>query len=348
MLAFLLAATAVRAWWLGPTLVALCYRAEGRIVVDGKLDDPAWRGAAWASGFVLLGSGEPARAQTLFATLYDSRSLYIAVECIEPNVKGIVACHKERDSSVWFDDAVEVFVDPRHSHHDYFQFIVNTLGAKFDSHRTDWSWNGEWEAVARVGQGSWTLELAIPFSTLGIRGPAPWMVIGFNVCRDRQPGGGEKIFEWSSWAPLMKGFHEPRNFGHLAFVPPGASLPPADWLLALDEGGRGVRAFLREGVLEFAPYAVLAEKELRRRASEIRADLEEATKELRRSRLSRKEREELEALLSELWRRLILLEAPLKRRTAREWAKARLELRRLMEEARRAKWRVKFAVLFGD
>lgn len=339
----------------GPLPALVCHRAEGRVVVDGKLDDPAWRGTAWTWGFVLLGSGKPARAQTLFATLYDDRNLYVAVECMEPNVKGIIVRHRERDSSVWFDDAVEVFVAPGRSRSRYFQFVVNAAGVKFDCEgrkfdgiSTDHSWNGNWLAAAKVGRDSWTVELAIPFSTLGLEKPRPWEVLGFNVCRDRQPGGEGKVFEWSSWAPLVKGFHEPENFGLLVLVPPGAALPPLDLLPLLGERDRGVRVFCRDGVLEFLPQAAVAGAEVRPLASQVEQNLREAGRLLKGAVLGREERERLGEALSDLWRRLAVAESPLRWGSPKGWLKAHSELEKLVEDSRRLLWEVKFALLFAE
>ena len=348
-----LLATATSMVWPVPAIV--CHRAEGKVEIDGHLTEPCWRRAAWATGFSLLGSGEPARAQTLFAVLYDDRRLYVAVECMEPNTEGLVVRHRERDSQVWLDDAVEIFVDPRHSHRSYFQFVVNAAGAKFDCEgrrmngiSTDHSWNGAWTAATSVGKGAWIVELCIPLSTLGVGRPSPWAIFGFNVCRDRQPGGKGKAFEWSSWAPMTKGFHEPENFGHLLFAPSGEALPPTTLLPLLDEKARGVKIFCREGVLEFLPHPALAERELRPLASEVEDTLEEAGHELRRARLPLEQRRDFEKLLSKLWERLVLVETSIGGGTLKDWAEIRLELERLGEEARGLLWRAKFAALFAD
>ncbi len=331
-----------------PYLALVCHRARGEIRVDGKLGEPVWREAAWATNFVLLGTDKLASAQTLFSVVYDEKRLYIGVECLEPHTEAMVVEHRERDSEVWMDDAVEVFIDPKHSHDDYYQFIVNAGGVRFDAHRTDWGWDGKWEAAARIERGLWTAEFCLPFSTLGMGAPKAGEVIGFNLCRDRQPAGRGKVFEWSSWSPVERGFHEPQNFGHLLFVPDGVEVPPLEWVWAIGGEGAYVKVFCRRGVLEFAPYPALARHELSTLASEVERQLEEIRREMRRAKLPSEEREEFERVLSELWRLLVLHRSPERWLTLRGWAEAREGMRRLREEACKLMWRLKFARLFSE
>ncbi|HMD22248.1 MAG TPA: carbohydrate-binding family 9-like protein, partial [Alloacidobacterium sp.] len=86
-------------------------RTATPIVIDGKLDDPAWANAQWTSDFVdIEGSAKPApRFRTRAKLLYDDKYLYIAAELEEPNVTGTLTKH---DSVIFRDNDFEVFIKP--------------------------------------------------------------------------------------------------------------------------------------------------------------------------------------------------------------------------------------------
>ena len=123
------------------------------------------------------------------------------------------ATHTEHDSALWDDDAVEVFVDPGHTHQTYYQFIVNAAGAKWESRGQDPAWDAAWEAEAGTAPDWWSARITIPFAALG-GAPHEGDVWGLNVGVDRQTPS----HQLASWADLTQGFHEPANFGHVLFA----------------------------------------------------------------------------------------------------------------------------------
>jgi hypothetical protein len=96
--------------------------------------------------------------------------------------------------------------------------ISNSLATRFDEigprYPRPASWNGDWRVATQVSNNGWTVEIAIPFRTLGVAMPEPGTTWGFNVHRQQY-----RLLERSSWSPTEHSFHEPRNFGHLFFVP---------------------------------------------------------------------------------------------------------------------------------
>ena len=93
----------------------------------------------------------------------------------EPDIE-IVAVNEERDSAVYRDDCVGLFIQPVADEMVVYQVYLNPLGAIFDQriefneamiYTTDPAWDSECEAAVRVGEDRWVLEVAIPFSALG-------------------------------------------------------------------------------------------------------------------------------------------------------------------------------------
>jgi hypothetical protein len=108
-----------------------CYRSASAIHVDGRLDDPAWRRAAWTADFVdIEGSAKPdPRFRTRVKMLWDDTFLYVAAELDEPHIWGTLT---EHDAVIFHDNDFEVFLDPGGDGLDYFEFEINALNTGWD------------------------------------------------------------------------------------------------------------------------------------------------------------------------------------------------------------------------
>ncbi len=173
-----------------------CYRTAGPINIDGKLDEPAWIAASKSTPFVDIVTGEPAWFDTRVALLWDDESLYFGFWAEEPKVWATLT---ERDSRIYEDNDLEVFIAGRDA---YYEFEINALNtiyevlwiwkdaplpAEFDpsSRRTmtlsgvgghihprgerwgflDWDYPGLRHAV-HIEDPGWTAELALPWRGL--------------------------------------------------------------------------------------------------------------------------------------------------------------------------------------
>jgi len=180
--------------------------------IDGKLDDACWKDAACAGPFIVLGGKRLAAEQTSVFVTYSDRALYLAFVCLESRTEGVVARHTERDSAVWADDCVEVFIQPPGAK-SYHHIAVNILGTQYDEIGTDpKAWNGRWQAAATRASDRWLIEIGLPFRELGITKAPTGRTWRFNFCREEKA-----VPEDSSWPPTLSGFHEPGRFGVLVF-----------------------------------------------------------------------------------------------------------------------------------
>ncbi len=198
-------------------------------ILDGKLDDAVWKKGEWYTDFTLLGEGlKRPEAQTRFQVALDGTNVYFAVSCLEPNMSRLVAFFTKRDDKLWWDDCVEIAVDPTGERTGYYHFIVNARGTVYDARSgpggegTAWDCNVQ-TATAR-NEEAWTVELAIPLVelgwTAGSRGE--WAL---NVARVRRTGKEEL----SSFILTegKGGLHRLAQFATLKL--PGAGLDPDMW-----------------------------------------------------------------------------------------------------------------------
>jgi hypothetical protein len=103
-----------------------CHRASSDFVIDGDLEKPAWRLAPKSPRFVDLVTGEPGFFDTRMACLWSEQALYVAFWIQEPQVRATLT---ERDSFIWFDNDVEVFLGGDDC---YYEFEINALGTVYE------------------------------------------------------------------------------------------------------------------------------------------------------------------------------------------------------------------------
>lgn len=109
----------------------LCCRTANPPVIDGKLDEPAWKMAAWTEEFVdIEGELKPKpRFRTQAKMLWDENYFYIGAELEEPDVWATLT---KRDSIIFYDNDFEVFIDPDGDTHLYYELEMNALGTEWD------------------------------------------------------------------------------------------------------------------------------------------------------------------------------------------------------------------------
>ena len=215
-------------------------RAEAAPALDGKLDDACWQKVEPVTGFLHLDSDRPAMYQSFGYVCYDDAHLYIGMKCLMPQGQKPRGKWIPHDGRIWSDDIVEIMLDPGLTRSDYYQLAVNAYGATFDCSRLhggsleDDSWNGEWTAATHIGDGYWSVEMAIPFHNLGIS-PKVGSTWGINLCREAlAPREMSSIavrgaFNHADKFPVLKGL-EVDFSPYLFSIGPGIALmdPAAD------------------------------------------------------------------------------------------------------------------------
>jgi len=159
-------------------------------VIDGKLDDAAWKSVPSYTPFVEMGKSaytQFAKDNTEFYLAHDSRNLYAAfkcyAECLDPvrNQLDLFQNHiKNRDGAVVKDDCVRLFISNGGAQDAVYEFTVNSLGTLKDAKCVgediwvgrDLSFNTTARSAGKVYNGFYIVEIAIPLAELALT-PAP-------------------------------------------------------------------------------------------------------------------------------------------------------------------------------
>ena len=173
------------------------------IKIDGRLDETSWSQADPANDFLQQqpNEGEPASERTEVRVLFDDKNLYIGIHAFDTDPAQINARELVRDAGFSNDDTVAILLDTYHDRRNAFRFVVSPLGTQQDALITDegrdvnLSWDARWISSGKIDQTGWTVEIAIPLTTLRFKeGEDTW---GFNSARIIRRKNEENL--WTSW-----------------------------------------------------------------------------------------------------------------------------------------------------
>ena len=185
------------------------------IAVDGRIGIAEWQAAAVVGEFRLPGGLDPAQAQTVVRLAYDATALYLGVECSEDRMDEMKAKALPHDSMrIYAGNTVEVFLNFTDGHERFWHLTVNPANSRWDGIGAQESEDPAWDSAAVKADGKWTVEMTMPFSSLGIGDPAGRSCRA-NLARARAVG---RTREHSTWNAVGKGFLEPWNFGTFTFA----------------------------------------------------------------------------------------------------------------------------------
>jgi hypothetical protein len=151
-------------------------RTEEAMVIDGRLDEPAWETAPSVGDFIQFtpNNGEPASLKTIAKILYDDDYVYVGFinHDPEPHLIQLGAGKRDGLSAGGGTDSVTVSLDTFNDDQTEYYFRTNIQGVQHDGRVSDngrapdTKWDGVYlSAGARIEEG-WSAEMAIPLSTL--------------------------------------------------------------------------------------------------------------------------------------------------------------------------------------
>ncbi len=179
-------------------------RFETPPVIDGKLDDEAWKLAGVFKDFYQYRPSDtaPASRQTEVRVGYDAKFLYIGFHAYdEPsNVRATIA---KRDA-VLDDDAVGVFLDTFNDGRRAYVMFFNPFGVQQDGlsaegRGEDFSFDLVMESKGVLTPDGYTVEVAIPFKSLRYEA-GKGKLWGVHFLRQIKHINGEL----DSWMPISK------------------------------------------------------------------------------------------------------------------------------------------------
>ena len=206
---------------------------ESAITVDGSLDEAGWRSAATVDPFEFSWWKEGKKEGTRAKLLWDNDFLYVSFVCEDAH---IWAEHTKRDTPVYKDDCVEVFVSPDPDRlMEYYNVEMNAKGVSLDFLHPEGpgskvAWDPEVQiATTIVGSlnddndldRQWILEAAIPFKAFSdvAKNTPPHSGDEWRLNLHRL--GGKTNPQFSQWSPSVSEevlFHAPQFFGRVRFI----------------------------------------------------------------------------------------------------------------------------------
>ncbi len=181
-------------------------KATSPIVLDGEMNEAAWRDAAVADNFFMALPMDTSfsKVKTAIRMTYDAQNIYIIATCYT-NLPGPYMVESlRRDFNFGKNDNFIFFIDPFDDRTNGFTFGSNAAGAQWDGTlhsggSADLSWDNKWSSVVKNYPDKWIFEAAIPFKSVRYKkGITNW---GINFSRL-----DIKVAEKSAWAPVPRQF----------------------------------------------------------------------------------------------------------------------------------------------
>jgi len=182
-------------------------RFEKPPVIDGKLDDEAWKAAAVLGDFYQTQPGDNIAPSYPTQVLlgYDSKFLYIAFRAKDEPGK-LRATVAKRDQ-IWDDDTVHVVLDTYNDQRRAYILGFNPLGIQADGiltesengTREDYSLDIVMESKGVLTEDGYVVEVAIPFKSLRYEA-GKGKLWGFNAVRRIRRLDNEN----DSWMPISR------------------------------------------------------------------------------------------------------------------------------------------------
>lgn len=218
------------------TREAVCLKVAKGPILDGKLDDPAWKEAraveinAFPAWWKKASTGDGTKAWLV----WDDEALYYAATMTDAEMR---AFGDKRNDTLWEGDVFELFFKPSADSPRYYEFQVNPKsvilelpfpkrGSNFEQiaalppsgHAAVAVVDGTLDRAGDTDRG-WRVEGKIPWTAFGPSGGRPKVgdVWRFALCRyDYGPEGTDPIL--MSCAPLTEAnFHRYEDYAALRF-----------------------------------------------------------------------------------------------------------------------------------
>ena len=140
-------------------------------VIDGILNDEAWKDAPKVSGFKTFSPdfGLDMSQLTTVYMLYDEENIYFAFECKDDEPDKIKASVNSRNN-IRADDWICVNLDSFNDHQSLYAFYVNPHGIQMDSRfsagQEDSSVDFVWYSAGTISDDGYRIEMQIPLKSI--------------------------------------------------------------------------------------------------------------------------------------------------------------------------------------
>lgn len=159
--------------------------------LDGTIDEGEWAGAATIETMMKLEAPTPAEDEATAWYGYDSEYFYLAGHFVQDPDELRLEC-TDPGHPLWEDDSIELFFDANRDEKTYGQALITANNV-----RRAVNLNTLETATGRTDD-AWTVEVRIPWASMGLTEVSPGTSIGFNLRRNRAAGEQRRVSEWTS------------------------------------------------------------------------------------------------------------------------------------------------------
>jgi|GEM_PF-3248467 len=163
------------------------YKTSLSPTIDGDLSDPIWQNRPFTPlANRYKNDGESLKAD--FKTAWDDNYFYVAANMKEKNIKD--------GGTIWGTDEVSIFIDANNSKTQSYKVPYDVqIGVGYGSTEPVFAFGGgasgrdtsKIKRACRKTIDGWSLEVAVPFQTLGID-PNKQQIMGFDIAADTNDG----------------------------------------------------------------------------------------------------------------------------------------------------------------
>ena len=190
-------------------------KAQGKIVLDGILDEEDWKKAELAKDWYLNFPNDttPVNFQSTARLTFDDNFLYVAFYCEDDQTPDLINSLR-RDFDYGLNDNVGVVIGPYNDRLNGFFFNITPAGVQMEGIVSAGGanggfstfWDNKWYSKVVRYEDHWIAELAIPFNSLRYKnGLDEWNISFVRADRKRN--------QQSSWVRVPIQF-EPGNFAY--------------------------------------------------------------------------------------------------------------------------------------
>ncbi|MFI5132834.1 MAG: DUF5916 domain-containing protein [Chitinophagales bacterium] len=195
-------------------------RTTTAIILDGILDDAAWKDAPAALGYTEFRptpfrKEDPAKRTEVYM-LYNDDGIYIGGYCHERTRDSISTELNGRDG-FGNNDYIGFIFDTYEDKINGFEYFITPLGEQMDAKMSpnpngnseDFSWNAVWKSTVKIHDDGWSFEIFLPFSSIRFskKNIQDW---GLNITRRWQKTGQQVT--WNPIDPNVNGFLTQEGF----------------------------------------------------------------------------------------------------------------------------------------